>query len=373
MTDAEWKYPAAAANASGHLRVSEHPLHEIYWAEYGNPAGEPVIFIHGGPGGGSDAKYARFFDPKRYRVLMFDQRGCGESRPHVKDDLARAMDGNITVNLVTDIEKLRIYRSISGKAHVFGGSWGSTLAMAYAQAYPHHVKDLILRGIFLCNTRDLSYFYQGNAATYPDDDTAPGAYRAYRVSEDHGGIPPALADARMQAAYQQAWHDYVLMIPPDERDDMIAAYHHRLTAEDFTPSQKLDAAKTWAVWEGVTSFLNHDVSKHALAQYYDPRFATAFATIENTYFVRAMRGGDSALTLLMSPKNIATLASIPTHIVQGQFDQVCTRDSACCLHTALRAAGAKHLTYQETVAGHAMTERTTNTALTAIMDGLETL
>ncbi len=369
----EWKYPAIEAYDSGHLSVSEHPPHHMHWAEYGNPKGEPVIFIHGGPGGGSHAKYARFFNPNRYRVLMFDQRGCGESIPHVKDDLKGAMDGNITANLVEDIEKLRAARGITGKAHVFGGSWGSTLAMAYAQAHPENVQDLILRGIFLCDQRDLAYLYQGNAATYhqsPDNITKPGTYRAYRTTGAYGGIPTHLTDERMAAAYHQAWHDYVTAIPVEERGDMIAAYHRRLNSPEFTAEQKLEAAKTWSVWEGVTSYLNHDVSKEALAQYYDPKFATAFATIENEYFYRARRGEDHTLAELTSPMNIAKLAKIPVHIVQGEHDQVCTRDSARSLKKSLEDAGAEQLCYQETEAGHAMTERTTNVTLTAIMETL---
>lgn len=373
MTDGDWKYAQPKESAHGLLAVSKNPQHDIHWTEYGNPAGEPVILIHGGPGGGTAPKFARFFDPTRYKIIIFDQRGCGKSIPHVKDDLAAAMDGNITAELVEDIEKLRADRGITGKAHIFGGSWGSTLAMAYAQAHPENVQDLILRGIFLCDKRDLSYFYQGNAATYndnPDDISKPGAYRAYRISENEGGIPPNLADIRMSTAYEQAWHNYVTAIPLDERGDMIAAYHRRLNSPDLTPEQKLEFAKTWSVWEGVTSHLNHDVSKEALAEFYDPKFAAAFATIENAYFYRALRGEDKALTELMAPENIAKLAKIPTHIVQGEFDQVCTRDSARSLVHALRGANAEQLTYQETVAGHSMEERTTNAALTFIMDTL---
>jgi proline iminopeptidase len=366
MTDADWKYPPT----SGDLTVSEDPKHVMHWEEYGNPNGEPVIFIHGGPGGGIDAQCARLFDPARYRVIMYDQRGCGDSRPHITEDLAGALAGNITANLVEDIQTLRIDRGITDKAHIFGGSWGSTLAMSYAQAHPEHVQDLILRGIFLCNKVDLGFFYQGNADTYatqPNDMSKPGAYRACRTSGEYT-IPPELRDERMVAAYDKAWHNYVSIIPQGERSDMIAAYNRILTSPDVSPDRKQEAALGWSVWEGVTSYLNQDVSD--LGKFKEPTCALACATIENEYFYRSLRGEDRALSELMASHNIATLASLPIYIIQGAHDQVCVPSSAHALKQALEAAGPVHLDYRETVAGHSMKERTTNAELTSILDHL---
>ena len=366
MSNEDWAY-----NPSGKLQVSDKPKHEIYWKEFGNPHGEPVIFIHGGPGGGSDPDCAGFFDPARYRIIMFDQRGCGKSMPNVGEDLEGGMAGNITANLVEDIEKLREARGISDKAHIFGGSWGSTLAMAYAQAHPEHTQNLILRGIFLADKEDLSFFYQGNAATYalsPNDTSIPGAYRAY-TNDDEYTIPQHLRDERMADAYKRAWHDYVQIIPEDKRGDMIGAYHEILHSTTLPAEEKIKAAQAWTRWEGVTSYLNHDVSD--LGKFdNDPKFAVAFATIENEYFYRSLHNADPALNNLMSPDNIATLAKIPTYIVQGAHDQVCFPASARKLKTAMEAVGPVHLDYYETVAGHSMKELETNKKLTEIMEAL---
>lgn len=378
MTDSDWKYPPSEPREEGGLLLCEQPRHVMHWAEYGNPQGEPVIVLHGGPGGACEGNYARFFDPERYRIILFDQRGCGESIPHVTEDLAGAMAENSTPQLVADIEALRAARGITGKAHIFGGSWGSTLAMAYAQAHPEHVQDLILRGIFLCNRNDLGFFYQGNAATYadsPDNLTQPGAYRAYYPKADfvQAGVadaftvPEAQQTPEMAAAFADAWHQYVSLIPPAERGDMIAAYHRRLNDPALTPAEKLPFAQAWSIWEGVTSYLNHDVSD--LGRFAEPDFAVAFATIENTYFYRALRGEDAAIRGLMQPENLAKLATIPTYIVQGAHDQVCVPSSAHALRDALVEAGAT-LQYQETTAGHSMKERATHAALTAVMDTL---
>lgn len=367
MTDADWKYPASEARVQGYLSVSESPLHTMHWAEYGNPDGEPVIFLHGGPGGACDADYARMFDPKRYRIILYDQRGCGESMPHVTKSLSGAMANNITGELIKDIEKLREHRGITGKAHIFGGSWGSTLAIAYAQAHPEHVQDLILRGIFLCDKTDLGFFYQGNAASYPNDTSVPGAYRAY-LSEGEYTVPPELRDPKMAAAFKEAWHEYVSVIPPEERGDMIAAYHDRLNNPKYSAAEKLKAALAWSVWEGVTSYLNHDVSD--LGKFKDEKFAPAFSTIENEYFYRSLRGKDAALAGLMKPENLSKIAGIPTYIVQGAHDQVCVPGSAHAFVDGLERAGAQKLDYQETEAGHSMKEKATNAALAQIIDTL---
>jgi len=365
MTDEHWKYPALEARRTGDLTVSESPLHVMHWQEYGNPQGEPVIFIHGGPGGEVSAKYARFFNPERYRVILYDQRGCGLSKPHIAQDMKAALADNDTAHLVQDIEILRDHLGITGKAHIFGGSWGSTLAMAYAQAHPEHVQDLILRGIFLSDANDLGYFYQGNASDLSRMDMA-GAYRAYTHDGEYT-IPAQLHDDKMAAAYAKAWNNYVRIIPENARGDIIGAYHAIFHSHERTPEEKLDAAIRWSVWEGVASYLNHDVSD--LGKFADPHFALAFATIENEFFTRALRGQDRLISDLMIAGNIAKLAAIPTYIVQGAHDQVCVPSSARTLKLALEQAGAK-LHYVETPAGHSMMEKTTNAELVRIMDAL---
>ncbi len=193
--DTEWRYPDAVPNDSGFLDVQSPAGHKNLWEEYGDPKGEPVMFLHGGPGGGCSPFMARFFDPKRYRIILFDQRGCGKSTPNAADaDSAPALRDNTTAHLIEDINKLKADRSITGKMHVFGGSWGSTLSLAYAIAHPQNVESLILRGIFLCRRKDLDYLYQGNAATIaqnPGDTSQPGAYQMY----------------------PEGWTDFVAMIP----------------------------------------------------------------------------------------------------------------------------------------------------------------
>ncbi len=371
LYDKGWKYDLLTPYATGNIPLPEHAPHVMHYKQFGNPKGEPLIFIHGGPGGAIPATYTRMFDPKRYRIIMFDQRGCGESTPHVRDDLHGAMAGNITHNLVGDIETLRNHLGIKGKAHIFGGSWGSTLALAYAQAHPEHVQDLTLRGIFLCNHNDLSYFYQGNAATYhenPNRIDLPGAYRAYRTTQADGGIPTHLTDEKLRLAWEEAWHDYVEMIPVEQRGDMIAAYHHLLNSPEVDEATRLKAATVWSKWEDTTSFLSHDLTK--LNRLEDPRKVIAFATIENEYFYRALRGQDSTLSALMNPENIAKIAHIPITIVHGKYDQVCTVQSARQLKAALVAAKASSLIYQETNAGHGGIERETHDFTVQTMDNL---
>src|ERR1700742_1445702 len=225
---------------TGFLRVSDE--HELYFEESGNPHGKPAVFLHGGPGGGTDPKMRCFFDPKLYRIVLFDQRGCGKSRPH-----ANLVD-NTTWHLVEDIERLREHLSIE-RWQVFGGSWGSTLALAYAETHPARVTELVLRGIFLLRRWEIEWFYQnpgGAAALYPD-----------------------------------LWEHYVEPIPPQERDDMIGAYYKRLTSDDTRALKK--AAKAWAIWEGATSYLR--VNPDYVAKFGEDVYAAAFARIECHYFV----------------------------------------------------------------------------------------
>jgi proline iminopeptidase len=348
--EADWKYPLPQkANAEGRLAVDGH---HIYWHEYGNPEGEPLLFIHGGPGGASSPANARYFNPERYRILLFDQRGCGQSIPHAAQDPKAALTGNTTGHLIADIEALRGLRGIRGKMHVFGGSWGSTLALAYAIAHPRHVATLILRGIFLCRRADIDYFYQGNAAYYhqnPHDSRRPGAYMFF----------------------PEAWKPYVEVIPVKERLDMVKAYARIFAMTPATEAQarrQEGAAVAWAVWEGNTSFLASPSSDPG--HFADPAFARAFARIENHYFMNgAFLGGRRARDNNYLLDHVKAIAHIPAHVVQGQYDQVCPCFGADALVAALKKHKAK-VDYILTPAGHASLERDTLRALTQIMDAL---
>ncbi len=276
-------YAELAVNHSGWLRVSD--LHEIYYEESGNPQGKPVLFVHGGPGGGCDPKMRRFFDPLAYRIILFDQRGCGKSRPHAE------LTDNTTWHLVADMEALRAQLGIE-RWQIFGGSWGSTLALAYAQTHPQRVTELVLRGIFMLRQKELRWFYQeGTSYIFPD-----------------------------------AWEHYLAPIPVEERGDMIAAYYKRLTSRDA--AIRLQAAKAWSIWEAATSFLTQDPLHIARAG--EDTFAEAFARIECHYFIHKgfFTSDDQLLT------GIGGIRHIPAVIVQGRYDVVCPMVSAWELHRA---------------------------------------
>jgi proline iminopeptidase len=350
VTD-EWKYPLAAANRSGLLPVDREPEHRLYWEEYGNPDGEPVMFLHGGPGGGCAAAMSRFFDPARYRVILFDQRGCGKSEPTVATAGPKvALTRNTTDHLVDDINALRDALGIVGKMHVFGGSWGSTLAMVYAIRHPQHVQSLILRGIFLGAPEDLLYMYQGNAAAFTQ-------------------TPFALTEPGSYITYPDEWRAFVEVIAPENRADMMGAYK---AIFDMTPATEAErarqtqAAVAWSIWEGTISNMIPEAAD--TGKFGDDDFALCFAQIEAHYF---------ANQLFLEPdyivRNAATLAPIPTHIVHGRFDQVCPLTQASRLVAALAQAGARPATYVKTTAGHSAMERETVLALTAIMDGLPSM
>lgn len=334
--------------AEGHLAVTPSQ-HQIYWHEYGTPDGDPVMFLHGGPGGGTKPKQARFFNPRRYRIVMFDQRGCGKSLPSVATDPQSALEHNTTDDLIADIKSLRKHRNIAGPMHVFGGSWGSTLALAYAIKHPENVRSLILRGIFLCRKKDLDYLYQGNAATYasnPLDTTIPGTYHYF----------------------PEPWKEYVEAIAPADRADMVKAY--AAIFEDPTHPQYEKAAVAWSAWEGITSYLTPDPDWKSYA---DPAFAKVFARIENHYFMSGafLKGHDLAQNYLLENAHVIARANIPVYIVHGRYDQVCPRFQADELAAALRQANpAIKLTYEITLAGHSQHEPETAKALTRIMDSL---
>lgn len=350
MPPRELRYAGSKALREGWMLVPGNTIsHKIYWAEYGNPKGEPVLFVHGGPGGGTDPTHTGFFNPDRYRVILFDQRGCGKSTPNVSQDIT-ALQDNSTQQLVADMIQLRKELDITGKMHVFGGSWGSTLSLAFAIAHPEVVASLVLRGIFLLRRKDLDYFYQGNAATYhlnPFDTTLAGAYQFF----------------------PEAWKRYVEVIPVEKRGDMVKAYSEIFlqptTSEDVVKQQDA-AAVTWSVWEGVTSYLASDVS--TLDRFADPEFAKAFAKIENHYFMNGGFFGDRDQNYLI--ENVARIAHLPIHVVQGRFDIVCPMFQADELVKALKEHGASSLDYRVVTAGHSQFEREIAVQLVDIMDTL---
>ena len=276
-------YPDIQPFDTGTLEVDDR--HTLYYEQCGNPEGKPVVLLHGGPGGGCSDKMRRFHDPAKYRIVLFDQRGSGRSTPHA--DLV----DNTTWDLVEDIERLRRHLDVE-RWQVFGGSWGSTLALAYAQTHPDRVTELVLRGIFMLRRWELEWFYQeGASRLFPD-----------------------------------AWEHYLKPIPEVERKDLISAYNRRLTSE--VEAERIEAAKAWSVWEGATSFLR--VDEDFAHSHEDPHFALAFARIENHYFVN---GGffecDDQLL-----RDAGRIADIPGVIVHGRYDVVCPVANAWDLHKA---------------------------------------
>jgi len=276
-------YPEIPAYDEGSIKLDG--THELHYEQCGNPNGKPAVFLHGGPGGGTNARQRRFWDPERYRIVLFDQRGCGRSTPHA------SLENNTTWDLVNDIEVLRKHLGIE-RWQVFGGSWGSTLALAYAQTHPETVTELVLRGIFLLRKREIDWFYQeGCSRIFPD-----------------------------------AWEGFLAPIPLAERGDLLHAYHRRLTSND--PQIRLRAARAWSVWEGATSSLEQ--SAMAIASMGQEDFAIAFARIECHYFVnRGFFEHDDQLL-----RNISVMRHIPGVIVQGRYDIVCPPESAWELHRA---------------------------------------
>ena len=274
-------FPAIEPYDTGFLKKGKH---KIYYEQCGNPKGKPAIFLHGGPGGGCGSLSRRFFNPKKYRIILFDQRGCGRSKPHT------CLEDNTTWHLIEDIESIREILDIK-KWLVFGGSWGSTLALAYAQKHPKNVSQLVLRGIFMLRQKELQWFYQ------------------YGASE----------------MYPEAWQGFLKEIPENERDNLIEAYRKIFYGDD--EEKKLSAAKAWSKWEASCSFINYnpDAVKDSL----NAEFALAFALIENHYFIN--KGFlDNENQLL---ENIDIIRNIPAVIIQGRYDVVCPPTTAYELHS----------------------------------------
>jgi len=294
-------YPPIAPYRQGKLRVSRQ--HEIYFEECGNRHGKPVLIVHGGPGGGSNPTMRRFHDASQYRIILFDQRGCGHSTPHA------ALEENTTWDLVDDMERLREHLGVA-RWQLMGGSWGSTLSLAYAQRHAERVSALLLRGIFLLRQAELAWFYQQGC-----DWLFPDAFAAYEK-----------------------------VIPPEERHDMIGAYYRRLTHPD--PKVQLDAARAWSVWEGTTLSLQQDPERIKL--FSADAYAIAFARIECHYFVNRGFFAEDGELLAGAHK----LAGIPGVIVHGRYDVVTPLKNAFDLKRAWPEADLRIVPD----AGHAMTE-----------------
>ena len=293
-------YPPIEPFQTGFLDTGDG--HQVYWELVGNPAGKPAVFLHGGPGGGCSADHRRLFDPEQYCVLLFDQRGCGRSTPHA------SLEANTTWHLVSDIERLRMMLGAELWL-VFGGSWGSTLALAYAEEFPERVSELVLRGIFTLRESEIAWFYQAGASyVFPD-----------------------------------LWQDYLAPIPEDEQDDLVAAYHRRLTGDDA--EEQLRCALAWTNWE------NRTIALLPRPQAEDPHHALAFARIENHYFTH---GGflDEAQLLVHADR----LREIPTVIVQGRYDMCTPATSAWDLYQVLRSVEAPVELHWVGNAGHAYNE-----------------
>jgi proline iminopeptidase len=277
------KYPPLEPYNTGFLQVNAE--HEVYYEESGNPEGKPVIFIHGGPGAGTEPSHRQYFDPKKYRIVLMDQRGCGKSTPHA------SLNDNTTWNLVSDLERLRQKLKID-KWVVFGGSWGSTLSLAYAQTHPDRCLALVLRGIFLCRKKEIKWFYQfGAHHLFPDE-----------------------------------WERYLAVIPPNEHEDLVSAYYKRLTSDD--PQVRLNAAKAWSRWEGSTLRLIPDMEM--IEKFTADHMAVAIARIECHYFMNgAFFKTDNWLI-----ENVDKIRHIPAVIIHGRYDVVCPVENAWELHKA---------------------------------------
>ena len=301
-------YPPIEPYNEFFLKVSK--LHTIFVEESGNPEGKPVIFLHGGPGGGSEPIYRQYFDPQRWRIIIFDQRGCGKSLPHAE------LEENTTWDLVRDIEMIREYLKIDSWV-VFGGSWGSTLSLSYAIKNPKRCKGLILRGIFMLRKMEIDWFYQeGCSYIFPDE-----------------------------------WENYLKIIPENERSNLVNAYYKRLTSKN--KKTRIEAAKAWSTWEARTSKLIQ--TKDSLHHFDDEKVAEAFARIECHYFINKGFFKNDGWIL----ENIYKIQHIPNVIIQGRYDVVCPMRSAWDLHKAWNNSNLVIIKD----AGHSMLEKSIQSEL----------
>ncbi|MEQ9260285.1 MAG: prolyl aminopeptidase [Roseovarius sp.] len=289
--------------------------HEIYVEQSGNPEGKPVVVLHGGPGGGCSPAMRRYFDPEIYRIILFDQRGCGRSKPHA------SVEANTTWHLVADIEHIREALGIE-QWIAFGGSWGATLAMIYAQAHPERVRHLVLRGVFTMTEAELDWFYGGGAGRF----------------------------------WPETWARFQSLIPEDEREDMIGAYHRRLFSGDRM--QETRFAKAWAAWENALA----TVGSNGMGGDSPPDYARAFARLENHYFInRGFLERDGQIY-----EDIQKIAHIPGTIVQGRYDMICPPDAAHRLASIWEKAELRMIP----LAGHALSEPGISAELVKVMNVL---
>ncbi len=307
-------YPPAKPFVTHHLDVDD--LHTLYVEECGNPSGIPVVFLHGGPGAGCAAFHHQYFNPDVYRVVLFDQRGCGKSTPHA------SLQNNTSHDLVADIERIRKHLKIERWA-VFGGSWGSTLALLYAQTHPESVTGLVLRGVFLARHEDVQWFYQqGTSRLFPD-----------------------------------YWEKFIAPIPVEQRDDMVSAYHRQLTGDDEV--QKLRAARAWSVWEGMTATLK--ANKSVIDSFGDSHAALSIARIECHYFMNQCWLEPNQLL-----RDVEKIRHLPAYIVHGRYDVICPVEQAWDLAKAWPEA---ELSIIED-AGHSIVEPGITDALLKATDSL---
>ena len=300
MTDLRTLYPEIEPFETGFLDTGDG--HQVYWERVGTKGAKPAVFLHGGPGGGCSASHRRLFDPALYDVILFDQRGCGRSTPFA------SLDNNTTWHLVADIERLREMIGVE-TWQVFGGSWGSTLALAYAETHPEHVSELVLRGIYLLTKAEMDWYYQ------------------FGVSE----------------MFPEKYEAFIAPIPEAERGDLVTAYRKRLTGDDR--EEQLRCAKAWSVWEGETITLLPEPSTSD--QFHEAEFALAFARIENHYFIHAGWFEEGQLL-----RDAGRLKDIPGTIVHGRYDMPCPMRQAWALHRAW----PKSEFYPIEGAGHAYSE-----------------
>jgi len=300
-------FPAIQPGKTWQFDVSD--THSLYLEECGNPDGVPVVFLHGGPGGNCEPGHRRFFDPERYRIILFDQRGAGKSRPHAD------LEHNTTADLVGDLEKIREFLNID-KWVVFGGSWGSTLALVYAQTHSECVLGLILRGIFLARDADVKWFYQSGAS---------------RI-------------------FPEAWQHFLEPIPENEHEDLVTAYYHRLTSDNEIV--RMGAAKAWSIWEGSAATLMPD--KQVVDHFRDPHIALSIARIECHYFHH-----QSFLKANQILENMSVIKDIPGFIVHGRYDMICPIEQAILLKQHWPESRLRIIAN----AGHAATEPDISKAL----------
>ena len=303
---------------SGYFETTDGSGHQLYWERIGNPNGIPVVFFHGGPGGGIQAAYRKFFDPNHYQVIMFDQRGAGKSKPHA------SIENNTTWHLVQDAEDLRKKFGID-KWIVFGGSWGATLSMVYAETHPERVMALVLRGLFMCRQQEIQWFYQSGAS---------------RI-------------------FPEAFEQYREFIPKQEQHDLIAAYYKRLTSDDETV--RLEAAKRWSIWEGSTSQLVAEGD--FIDGFGNAEFALAFARIECHYFTNNIFLDSDSWILDHADR----LKDIPTTLIHGRYDVVCPVENAWDLKKRMPHLDLKIMDHS----GHSTFETEIEQALLTVMENLK--